>query len=709
MATIGELFVKLKADTSNFDKGMSSATSKANTTTKSIKSQVMSLAAEYRKTGMTQKEAMAKAWDEVGHKGTSNSRKVKGELNSLNGVIKKVSANIVSFMIYDVGKNLVTGFVNATKAGIDYNATLETSSIKWETLLGSQEKANKMLKDIEKFAATTPFEKMGVEAMATQLHNAGFEGQSLFDQLTKFGDLSGAFGIQTDSLQEMVRQYAQVKQAGVAYTEDLNILQDRGIPIYKAIAEELGINTSEVKKWASEGKISADIYQSALDNLAKGVEGGMQKQSKSFSGMVSTLKDNMSQAAGILAQPIFDKLKQGLENVLPYIENVISSLSENGLMGTIQRFAPGIEPFVQTAIAIFQTMGDTVGVIIQSMTAFWDEHGALITTVVSFAWNFIAGFIMSTITAIGNVVQSGLAIIDGIINFFQNLFQGNFQGCWESIKQIFSNAISFIWNWMQVQFAVNIPNMIKNFAKNIPMMITNMWTSIKGFFSGGISTCINFIKNLVSTGTSNFNTLRTFGANAFQALWSVAKTMMSNLLSAVTSNIRQVPITVKNFMTQAVNVIKNINLVQVGRDMIQGLINGIKGMASNVVGAIKGVVSGAVNAAKKALGINSPSKVFTQFGKWTGEGLAIGIDSENDRVTKSSKGLSNSVIGGYNANLKGIKTTINSSQYTKQAKDNMINLNIENFNNNTDKDIEYLANELAFYLSRKKIGLGGAF
>lgn len=49
MATIGELFVKLKADTSNFDKGMSSATSKANTTTKSIKSQVMSLAAEYRK------------------------------------------------------------------------------------------------------------------------------------------------------------------------------------------------------------------------------------------------------------------------------------------------------------------------------------------------------------------------------------------------------------------------------------------------------------------------------------------------------------------------------------------------------------------------------------------------------------------------------------------------------------------------------------
>lgn len=616
MATIGELWVNLNAKTDNFDKGMDKASNKA---------------------------------------------------TSLGSVIGKVGQNIASFMLYDVGKNLVTGFINATKAGIDYNATLETSSIKWETLLGSQEKANKMLKDIEKFAATTPFEKMGVEAMATQLHNAGFEGQSLFDQLTKFGDLSGAFGIQADSLQEMVRQYAQVKQAGVAYTEDLNILQDRGIPIYKALAEELGINTADVKKWASEGKISADIYQSALDNLASSVEGGMVKQSKSFSGMVSTLKDNMSQAAGILAQPIFDKLKQGLENVLPYVENVISSLSENGLMGTIQRFAPEIEPFVQTAIAIFQTMGDTVGVIIQSMTAFWDEHGALITTVVSFAWNFIAGFIMSTITAIGNVVQSGLAVIDGIINFFQNLFQGNFQGCWESIKQIFSNAISFIWNWMQVQFAVNLPNMIKNFGSNAKTLFSSMWTSIKGFFSGGITSCINFVKNLITNTSSNFNTLKTFGANTFQALWSVAKTMMSNLLSSVTSSIRQVPTTIRNFMTQAVNVIKNINLAQVGKDMIQGLINGIKSMGKNVVGAIGNVVNSAVSSAKKALGINSPSKVFKQFGAWTGEGLALGIEGENNNVSKASRSLASSVIGGYDVSLNGIKTNLNRNSDTKSS------------------------------------------
>ena len=622
MATIGDLWVNLNAKTDNFEKGMDKASNKA---------------------------------------------------TSLGSVIGKIGQNIASFMIYDVGKNLITGFVNAAKAGIDYNATLETSSIKWETLLGSQEKANKMLKDIEKFAADTPFEKMGVEAMATQLHNAGFSGQALFDQLTKFGDLSGAFGIQADSLQEMVRQYAQVKQAGVAYTEDLNILQDRGIPIYKALAEELNINTADVKKWASEGKISADIYQSALDNLASSVEGGMAKQSKSFSGMVSTLKDNMSQAAGILAQPIFDKLKQSLENVLPYVENVISSLSENGLMGTIQRFAPGIEPFVQTAIAIFQTMGETVGVIIQSMTNFWNEHSSWLMPLISFVWTFISTFIMNTITAIGNVVQSGLAIIDGIINFFQNLFQGNFQGCWESIKQIFSNALTFVWNWMQVQFAVNLPNMIKNFGKNFKLWIDDAWVAVKNFFKNGASN-----------------------------VWSTAKSGFSNVLNSIIQYMKQVPTNVKNFMTDAVNKIKSFNLFQIGKDLIQGLINGVKSMGKDVIGALGNIVQNGIDAAKKKLGINSPSKVFTQFGKWTGEGLAIGIDSENNRVAKASEGLSNSVIGGYNANLKGIKTNLNNTiDSNKSGVSNGLSLNIENFINNREQDIENLAEELAFYLQRK--------
>ena len=550
MATVKDLMVKIKADTSDFDRGMNDASNSA---------------------------------------------------NGFSSKMSNVMENVKSFLIYDIGKNLVTGFVNAAKAGISYNATLEESSIKWETLLGTQEKANKMLQDIQKFAKDTPFEQMGVEAMATQLHNAGFEGEALFNQISKFGDLAGAFGIQSDSLQEMVRQYSQVKQAGVAYTEDLNILQDRGIPIYKALGEELGINTADVKKWASEGKISSEVYQKALDNLAKGVEGGMEKMSKSFNGQLSTMKDNFEQMAGILSKPIFEFLSEQLSKVMPFIEEVTSSLSENGLMGTIQKFAPGIMPYIESVIGIFDNLKEAVKRILDAIMGFWNEHSSWLMPLIQFTWDFICNFIGTTINAIASVVEAGLSIIDGIINFFQNLFSGNFEGCWESIKQVFSNAIKLIWNWMQVQFAVNLPNMIKNFGKSIPNIISNMWNSIKTFFSNGITNCIQFVKNLFTNASSNFGMLKTFGANTFEALWSIAKNAMSNLLNAVISNIRQVPTNVKNFMTQAVNTIKNIKLTQIGKDMIQGLINGVKSMGSKVVGALSSVVKSGIDSAKKAL------------------------------------------------------------------------------------------------------------
>ena len=178
---------------------------------------------------------------------------------------------------------------------MEYNALKETSQATWTTLLGSQEEAIAQLDRIEKFAASTPFSQMGVDQMAKYLHNAGYEGEAVFDQLTKIGNMGSAFGVQEDSLVEMTRQFSQVQQAGVAYTEDLNILQERSIPILEALAEQTGLTVAEIKKMASEGKISADMYNQALESIAETTDGAMKLQSETFSGMMSTLQDNLTQ------------------------------------------------------------------------------------------------------------------------------------------------------------------------------------------------------------------------------------------------------------------------------------------------------------------------------------------------------------------------------------------------------------------------------
>ena len=282
----------------------------------------------------------------------------------------------------------------------------EQAQVAWATILGSQAKASQMMKDIEKYAAETPFSKMGVDAMAKQLTNAGFHGKALFDQLTKFGNMGSAFGIQEDSLKEMVRQYSQVQQAQIAYTEDLNILQDRGIPIFKALGEVMGVPVSQVKKLASEGKVTSEVYNKAIDSIASHTTGAMENQSKTFSGMMSTLEDNLTMLAGALAKPIFDKMKENLQGLMPKLEEFTTLVGKEGIGNAISTMFPQLKPLVD----------------------FFTSIANVLTTVVIPALLNFGGWIASNIgpisflaTTIGGAVLAfkGLMIVKGIVTAFQ--------------------------------------------------------------------------------------------------------------------------------------------------------------------------------------------------------------------------------------------------------------------------------------------------
>jgi tape measure domain-containing protein len=202
--------------------------------------------------------------------------------------------------------------VSIAKMGLAYNANLETSTLQWKTLLGSQEKAQKQMKNIAALAKRTQFDTKSVNMMAVYLHNAGVAGEKLNEEITKVADIGGAFNLTADSALELTRQMSQVRQAGVAYTEDLNVLQDRGVPIYGAIAKQLNINVAAVKKMASEGKLTSDIYLKAFDSIAQSVKGSSDEMSQTMTGIMSTLGDNASELAGHLTEDIFPSIKEGI-------------------------------------------------------------------------------------------------------------------------------------------------------------------------------------------------------------------------------------------------------------------------------------------------------------------------------------------------------------------------------------------------------------
>ncbi|CEN81349.1 TP901 family phage tail tape measure protein [[Clostridium] sordellii] len=376
------------------------------------------LANEYKRAGMSSSQAWKRAWSEIEGSSRLGTNEVRGNINSISSIAKKCATALGGLFILDKVKDYATEVV---KTGISYNAMSEQAQVAWATILGSQSKASQMMKDIEKYAAETPFSKMGVDAMAKQLTNAGFHGKALFDQLTKFGNMGSAFGIQEDSLKEMVRQYSQVQQAQVAYTEDLNILQDRGIPIFKALAEVMGVPVSQVKKLASEGKVTADVYNKAIDSIASHTTGAMENQSKTFSGMMSTLEDNLSMLAGALAKPIFDKMKENLQGLMPKLEEFTTLVGKEGIGNAISTMFPQLKPLVD----------------------FFTSIANVLTTVVIPALLNFGGWIASNIgpisflaTTIGGAVLAfkGFMIVKGIVSAFQEaqlaiaLFSMNAEG-----------------------------------------------------------------------------------------------------------------------------------------------------------------------------------------------------------------------------------------------------------------------------------------
>ena len=118
---------------------------------------------------------------------------------------------------------------------------------------------------------------------------------------------------------------------------------------------------------------------------------------------------------------------------------------------------------------------------------------------------------------------------------------------------------------------------------------------------------------------------------------------------------------VEDLWGEVESFLEGIDLMQMGKDIIQGLINGIKSMAGDVVKAAKGVVGDAIDGAKNLLGINSPSKVFFQFGKWTDEGLINGIKSMSHKVAKTSQNLASTVTDSFNPDLNVQSSQITSS------------------------------------------------
>lgn len=214
---------------------------------------------------------------------------------SLLTFAKNGAAYITSYLVGQGMTNLLTSIVQV-------RGQFQQLEIAFETMLGSKSKAHELMQQMEETAAKTPFDLDGVANGAKQLLAYGESADKVNDTLVRLGNIASGLSL---PLNDIVYLYGTTMVQGRLYAADVRQFTGRGIPLVKELAKMYGVTADEINNMVSAGKIGFPDVQKVLNKLTD--EGGqfynlMEKQSKSLTGMISSLGDTWDQVQDHLGE-----------------------------------------------------------------------------------------------------------------------------------------------------------------------------------------------------------------------------------------------------------------------------------------------------------------------------------------------------------------------------------------------------------------------
>lgn len=232
-------------------------------------------------------------------------------------------ATVLANMLTSLGTKavgLAKGFV---EMGISYNAQIEKYTTGFTNMLGSAQAAQEAMQAIQEDAARTPFDVASLTQANQLLISAGENAEYSRKVINALGDAVSATGGGNVELSRMAANLQQIANVGKAAAIDIKQFAYAGINIYQILADYTGKSVQEVQNMT----ISYDLLSQAL--IAASEEGGryynaMDTQSQTMNGRISTLKDNVSQLAGLMT----GDLSSGIGVVIGHLNDMIVAAQE---------------------------------------------------------------------------------------------------------------------------------------------------------------------------------------------------------------------------------------------------------------------------------------------------------------------------------------------------------------------------------------------
>jgi tape measure domain-containing protein len=213
--------------------------------------------------------------------------------------------------------------IYAVGAGLKFNASMESNEMAFTHFLGSAQAARSELTTLYNLAKVTPFEFADLTLATRKFLAFGFTVEQSNAMLKTVADTASGLALDQGGIDRMVLAIGQIKSKGTLQAQDLRQLQELGAVDMAKLAKDLGVTREELGDIGKQ-HISSTKGLRALKKQWDDTFGGMSaKQAKTFSGQLSTLRDNVNQMLGALTGPLFNKLRS---RVFPALNDTAESI-----------------------------------------------------------------------------------------------------------------------------------------------------------------------------------------------------------------------------------------------------------------------------------------------------------------------------------------------------------------------------------------------
>ena len=324
-------------------------------------------------------------------------------------------------------------------------------------------------------------------------------------------------------------------------------------------------------------------------------------------------------AAGVYVYRNWDTIKQKANDAWQSIKETWQGVGEwfgelwdkvkQTFFNWLSQMPKPVQDMVANIGEIFSTIVDVAG-------AVWDG----IANIAKSVWHAITKFVSYAIDKIKPIIKS-------VLEFFKN--------AWDGLVSIAKTV------WQAVV------SVVSHVFDKISGIISTQFEAMKAIFMAGVTI-------FASIFNAGFEMVKTIFSTAFKVIKAVLTGDMQGVKDAIKDGFQKAVDILKKLVGNIVDALKKLgkDLLQVGRDAMQGFINGISEKIDAAVSKAKEMASSVKNAVTGFFDIHSPSRVMKQVGGWISEGLAIGIAYKAPIAAKEAKNLAKSVKNALESDLQ---------------------------------------------------------